>query len=106
MGKGLRANGLENPAQNLVLQGVTAKILWNKDLARLAEVLLGLLVENGRGRLWRTFSSLRSAEFSVKVVRHRIAEYFCGRLWKRAGPSRILSVMQSSRGFCLAGGVR
>ena len=54
MGKGLRANGLENPAQNLVLQGVTAKILWNKDLARLAEVLLGLLVENGRGRLWRT----------------------------------------------------
>jgi hypothetical protein len=30
-------------------------------------------------------ASLRFPEFSVKVVRHKNWEYFCGRLWKSLG---------------------
>ena len=81
--KGLRARDRGISGQNIEPQGLTAKIFWNKGLALCAEPLRGSLAENGVEDLSRMLPSLRFPESSVKVVRHRSGEFFCGRLWKR-----------------------
>jgi hypothetical protein len=92
MAKGLRALGIKDSGQNLEAQGLTGKIFWNKELASI-RTPRGMGFVSG-DRVRRTFahpSSLRVPEFSVKVVRHRSGENFCGRLWKRLAVSKGLS---------------
>lgn len=42
------------------------------------------------------WASLRFVDFSVKVVRHKIGESFCGRLWKRDVDDLFLLVRKVS----------
>jgi len=72
----------ERDGRNIEKQGLAAKIFRNKDLEQFA----GSVVQNGLGDPSRIGLACAFTEFSsVKVVRHKNWNSFCGGLWKRGG---------------------
>ena len=70
------------PLQNLRTKGLMGKMFRNKELGEArrwrVEVFSAGCVEETLGTV-----PLALSVFSVKVVRHKNAVFFCGRLWKR-----------------------
>lgn len=74
--------GVEGAAgQNPEPEGVTGKILRNKDLA-------GDSVAISLGVACCMLESVAGFRFSVKVIRHKEADSCCGELWKTAPTQR------------------
>jgi hypothetical protein len=79
----LRGGGMPGGGQNIDSTRLVAKILRNKGLETPIASGSGnaKLVPDCFGSV-RTIPIVRASTSSVKVVRHKIAVFFCGWLWK------------------------